>query len=146
MNSTKIIVLVTRSLFICFVFSYALDAFAERLLRLLDILIELDPKRQRSRVWMPSGFGKLGRKIMSKSQIDRTVAPLALGTSDDPTQFDSTTESDTDDEGTAGDDEKAEDGKEGKEGEDSDSDEVEGIKYWDTRRSSLRFMNLWFWL
>ena len=135
----KIIFLITRSLFVCFVFSYALDAFAERLLQLLEILIELDPKRQRSRVWMPSGFGKLGRKIMSKSQIDHTVAPLAMGTSDDPTQFDDVTESDTD-EGTV-DDEKTE-GIEKKEAEDSDSDEVEEIKYWDTRESPLRFTNI----
>ena len=84
-DATCFIFLVTRSLFICFVFSYTLDAFAERLLHFLDILIEFDPKRQRSHVWIPSGFGKLGRKIMSKSELDHTVAPLAMGSSNDPT-------------------------------------------------------------
>jgi hypothetical protein len=94
-----------RSLFICFVFTYALDAFAERLIKLLTILVDLDGKRPKPRLWAPSGFGNIGRKIMSKREIDKSTVPLAMGTSNDPTKFPSTNSSkesidgeDTDDE------------------------------------------------
>lgn len=118
-----------RSLFICFVFSYALDAFAERLLHLLDILVDLDAKRSRPRVWMPSGFGKLGRKIMSRRQVDQTVTPLAMGTSEDPTQFGDDTDSDEDDDSTI-DEEKAEGVKE--EGEEEEEEE-DSMNFWHRR-------------
>jgi hypothetical protein len=115
-----------RSLFICFVFSYALDAFAERLLHLLDIMIELDVKRPRPRVWMPSGFGKLGRKITSRRAVDDKAVPLAMGTPDDPTQFDSVEDDSDGEEEAAPDEERAE-------GLTEQEKEEEDIRYWDRR-------------
>ncbi|KAG5654141.1 hypothetical protein H0H81_006852 [Sphagnurus paluster] len=77
-----------RSLYTCFVFSYALDAFAERLSRFLALAVELDAKRPKPRIWMPSGFGKLGRKLRSRRVVDQQANPLAVGTTNDPTSFD----------------------------------------------------------
>ncbi|KAG5640425.1 hypothetical protein DXG03_008703, partial [Asterophora parasitica] len=88
-----------RSLYICFVFSYALDAFAERLVKFLAIAVDLDGRRPRPRIWAPSGFGKLGRKIMSRRNVDRQVTPLAIGTSNDPTSFDERAGDDLDSDG-----------------------------------------------
>ncbi|KAG6828854.1 hypothetical protein H0H92_006561 [Tricholoma furcatifolium] len=76
-----------RSLYICFVFSYSFDAFAERLAKFMAVIIDIDAKRPKPRIWAPSGFGKLGRKIMSKRDEDDRVTPLAIGTSQDPTSF-----------------------------------------------------------
>lgn len=87
----------TRSLFICFVSSFTLDAFAERLVKLLEIVIDLDEKRPKPRLWAPSGFGKLGRKLLSRREVDRQVTPLATGTSNDPTAFDNPGEESDDD-------------------------------------------------
>ncbi|KAF5376953.1 hypothetical protein D9615_007250 [Tricholomella constricta] len=88
-----------RSLYICFVYSYALDAFAERLSKFLAIAVDLDARRPKPRLWAPSGFGKLGRKLMSRREVDRHVVPLAIGTSNDPTSFENRSEeSDDEDE------------------------------------------------
>ncbi|KAG6901993.1 hypothetical protein C0995_005793 [Termitomyces sp. Mi166 len=76
-----------RSLYICLVFSFSLDAFAQRLAQVMSLIIDLDGKRPKPRIWAPSGFGKLGRKIMSRREIDHQVVPLAIGTSHDPTSF-----------------------------------------------------------
>ncbi|KAG5725819.1 hypothetical protein E4T56_gene2441 [Termitomyces sp. T112] len=76
-----------RSLYICLVFSFSLDAFAERIAKFMSIIVDLDGKRSKPRIWAPSGFGKLGRKIMSRRDVDRQVVPLAIGTSHDPTSF-----------------------------------------------------------
>ncbi|KAG6885510.1 hypothetical protein C0993_000760 [Termitomyces sp. T159_Od127] len=81
-----------RSLYICLVFSFSLDAFAERIAQVMSLIIDIDGKRPKPRIWAPSGFGKLGRKIMSKRDIDRQVVPLAIGTSHDPTSFRNHTE------------------------------------------------------
>jgi hypothetical protein len=103
-------------------------------------MVELDVKRPRPRVWMPSGFRKLGRKILSKRAADDQAVPLAMGTSDDPTQFNSV-EDDSDDEEEAAvpDEERAEGLAE---------QEQEEIKYWDTRElnSFLQFQLKEFWL
>ena len=90
--------LLGRSLFICFVFSYALDSFAGRLVSFLDMLVDLDSRRPKSTVWTPSGFRKLGRKIRSKHEVDPGVVPLSMGTSNDPTSFSDGGESDSEDE------------------------------------------------
>ncbi|KAG6817295.1 hypothetical protein H0H87_010637 [Tephrocybe sp. NHM501043] len=86
-----------RSLYVCFVFSYAIDTFADRLLKLVAVIVDIDGKRPKPRIWAPSGFGKLGRKIMSKRHVDTQVAPLAIGTSHDPTSFDEGSRDDIDD-------------------------------------------------
>ncbi|KAG6889035.1 hypothetical protein C0992_006603 [Termitomyces sp. T32_za158] len=85
-----------RSLYICLVFSFSLDAFAGRLANLMSIIIDMDSKRPKPRIWAPSGFGKLGRKIMSRRDIDRQVVPLAIGTSHDPTSFENHIDNDED--------------------------------------------------
>ncbi|KAF8638679.1 hypothetical protein AX17_002024 [Amanita inopinata Kibby_2008] len=76
-----------QSLFICFVFIDIIDGFAERLVKVMELLVMLDSKRPVPRLWMPSGFGKLGRKIMSRRPVDGTPELLAMGTNDDPTSF-----------------------------------------------------------
>ncbi|KAJ6509663.1 hypothetical protein DFH09DRAFT_1100718 [Mycena vulgaris] len=76
-----------RSLFMCFVFCDTLDAFAARLHRVLALVVELDKKRPAPRVWMPSGFGMLGRKLMSPAEVTVDMQPLAMGTASDPTKF-----------------------------------------------------------
>ncbi|KAG6849761.1 hypothetical protein H0H93_005443 [Arthromyces matolae] len=86
-----------RSLYICFVFSFGLDAFADSLTKFMSIVIDIDGKRPKPRVWAPSGFGKLGRKIMSKQDVSPQVAPLAVGTSQDPISFDEDHEDAADD-------------------------------------------------
>ncbi|KAG6854200.1 hypothetical protein C0991_009513 [Blastosporella zonata] len=87
-----------RSLYVCFVFSYAIDTFADRLSKLMAVVVDIDGKRSKPRIWAPSGFGKLGRKLMSKRDVDTQVAPLAIGTSHDPTSFDEERRDDVDDE------------------------------------------------
>ncbi|KAJ7660842.1 hypothetical protein DFH06DRAFT_1472122 [Mycena polygramma] len=77
-----------RSLFICFVFCDTLDAFAARLHRVLAIVVDLDARRPAPRLWLPPGFGKLGRKILSREPATVAQQPLAMGTSNDPTRFD----------------------------------------------------------
>ncbi|KAJ7247491.1 hypothetical protein C8J57DRAFT_1359112 [Mycena rebaudengoi] len=80
-----------RSLFICFVFCDTLDAFAARLHRVLSLAVDLDTRRTHPRVWFPSGVGKLWRRLLSRQPtpvVDEGVAPLSLGTEQDPTRFD----------------------------------------------------------
>ncbi|KAF7318664.1 hypothetical protein HMN09_00378100 [Mycena chlorophos] len=77
-----------RSLFVCFVFCDTLDAFAARLHHLLSLSIELDKRRPRPRLWLPSGFGKLWRKLTSRAPGPIEDYPLAMGTSRDPAVFD----------------------------------------------------------
>ncbi|KAJ7027016.1 hypothetical protein C8F04DRAFT_1123608 [Mycena alexandri] len=76
-----------RSLFICFVFCDALDAFAARLHRLMGIVAELDLERQQPRFWLPLGLGSIGHKLLSKQDVGVVTQPLAMGTATDPTQF-----------------------------------------------------------
>ncbi|KAJ7730484.1 hypothetical protein DFH07DRAFT_993871 [Mycena maculata] len=76
-----------RSLFICFVFCDTLDAFAMRLHRVLTLVADLDKKRPGPRLWMPSGFGKIWRKITSREAGAADTQPLAMGTASDPTKF-----------------------------------------------------------
>ncbi|KAJ7159965.1 hypothetical protein C8R43DRAFT_993969 [Mycena crocata] len=76
-----------RSLFICFVFCDSLDAFAARLHRILVLVADLDKRRTAPRIWMPSGFGKIGSKIISREAVTVDTQPLAMGTASDPTKF-----------------------------------------------------------
>ncbi|KIY48354.1 hypothetical protein FISHEDRAFT_43559 [Fistulina hepatica ATCC 64428] len=79
-----------RSLFTCFVFSDALEAFAERLIRLMQVVVDIDRRRPNPRLWAPTGLRKLWKLAVSRdseSTINRTTV-LGMGTSSDPTQFD----------------------------------------------------------
>ncbi|KAJ7250170.1 hypothetical protein B0H12DRAFT_1121038 [Mycena haematopus] len=89
-----------RSLFICFVFCDTLDAFAARVHRVLTLVTDLDLRRPKSRLWFPPGFGKLGRRLLSRESADLEQQPLAMGTANDPTKFEDSNASD----GTIGDD------------------------------------------
>ncbi|KAJ7447940.1 hypothetical protein B0H11DRAFT_351668 [Mycena galericulata] len=104
-----------RSLFICFVFCDTLDAFAARLLRVLTLVADLDTRRAEPRVWMPSGFGKIGRMMMSGAAVTTNPQPLAMGTASDPTEFEAA-------ESTAVDDDDGEDEDEAKEDEEREAD------------------------
>ncbi|TFK67683.1 hypothetical protein BDN72DRAFT_87052 [Pluteus cervinus] len=87
-----------RSLFICFVFADTLDAFTQRLISLFELMIELDQDRPRPSFWFPSGFSKLGHKIMSRRRVDEAVVARALGSSPDLTTINEETEHDPDSE------------------------------------------------
>ncbi|KAF8152843.1 hypothetical protein K438DRAFT_1863917 [Mycena galopus ATCC 62051] len=77
-----------RSLFICFVFCDTLDAFAARVHRVLTLVADLDLRRPNPRLWLPPGFGKLGRRLLSRDPVGLDEQPLAMGTVSDPTRFD----------------------------------------------------------
>lgn len=53
-----------RSLFLCFVFTSTLEAYAIELIAFLKFIVDLRERRRgEKRIWFPSGFGKLWRKI-----------------------------------------------------------------------------------
>ncbi|KAJ6613973.1 hypothetical protein B0H10DRAFT_2436246 [Mycena sp. CBHHK59/15] len=100
-----------RSLFICFVFCDTLDAFATRVLRVLTLVVALDKKRPAPRIWLPSGFGKLWRRLLSRDagSTEDTQQPLAMGTASDPTKFEEGARADPiDDDDGAGEEEEEE--------------------------------------
>ncbi|KDQ30176.1 hypothetical protein PLEOSDRAFT_1111192 [Pleurotus ostreatus PC15] len=78
----------SRSLFLCFVFCDTLLVFSDRLSRVMRLVVDLDQKRSKVRMWAPSGFGKIGRKLMrSKGDDVKGVVPLAMGSAADPSEY-----------------------------------------------------------
>ncbi|KAF4566563.1 hypothetical protein EYR36_011994 [Pleurotus pulmonarius] len=81
----------SRSLFLCFVFCDTLVVFSERLARVMSVVIDLDRKRPKVRLWAPSGFGKIGRKLMKTRAYEgedvKSVVPLSMGTAADPSEY-----------------------------------------------------------
>ncbi|KZO91011.1 hypothetical protein CALVIDRAFT_506209 [Calocera viscosa TUFC12733] len=81
-----------NSLFLCFVFGTTLKAYAETLLEWMDGTLELQRKRVRNRIWFPSGFGKLGRKILARRGDEGTGLEIgvsaAMANEDDATAVD----------------------------------------------------------
>ena len=75
-----------------------MDAFAERLAKFLTLIIDLDGRRPKPRFWAPSGFGKLGRKLLSKQEVDQRAAPLTSLGSRDMNDFDDTSVDESEDE------------------------------------------------
>ena len=75
-----------------------MDAFAERLAKFLTLIIDLDSRRPKPRLWAPSGFGKLGRKLLSRQEIDQRAAPLTSLGSRDLTDVDDISMDESDDE------------------------------------------------
>lgn len=70
-----------RSLFLCFVFTSSLESYAEELLSFLKFAVLLREKRRgERRVWFPSGFGKIWRKLTEKGTGgDGAMDPLGGG-------------------------------------------------------------------
>ncbi|KAF9527115.1 hypothetical protein CPB83DRAFT_856773 [Crepidotus variabilis] len=81
----------SRSLFTCFVFIDTLDAFAEQLLKFLQLVIELDSQRRKTRFWFP---GRIAKDTITGSGYKSSAGPFPMGTANDPTRFDSATETD----------------------------------------------------
>ncbi|KAF4605805.1 hypothetical protein EYR40_004595 [Pleurotus pulmonarius] len=78
----------SRSLFLCFVFCDTLLVFSDRLSRVMRLVVDLDQKRPKVRLWAPSGFGKIGRMFMkSKGDNVKGVVPLAMGSAADPSEY-----------------------------------------------------------
>lgn len=54
----------------------------------MRLVVGLDQKRPKVRMWAPSGFGKIGRKLMkSKGDDVKGVVPLAMGSAADPSEY-----------------------------------------------------------
>ncbi|KAG5220608.1 membrane protein [Salix suchowensis] len=81
----------SRSLFLCFVFCDTLVVFSECLTRVMNLIIDLDRKRPKVRLWAPSSFGKIGRKLMKTRAYEgediKGVVPLSMGTAADPSEY-----------------------------------------------------------
>ncbi|KAH8835968.1 hypothetical protein DL96DRAFT_1576232 [Flagelloscypha sp. PMI_526] len=82
----------SRTLFLCFTYSESLEGYADAATQVLRLALELDGKRPTPRVWFPSGFGAMARKLASKRNSDSDddtpefTDPLSLGSSQDPTR------------------------------------------------------------
>ncbi|KAH8835963.1 hypothetical protein DL96DRAFT_1576215 [Flagelloscypha sp. PMI_526] len=82
----------SRTLFLCFTYSESLEGYADAAAQVLRLALELDGKRPSPRIWFPSGFGAMARKIASKHNNDSDdgtpefTDPLSLGSSQDPTR------------------------------------------------------------
>jgi hypothetical protein len=89
-----------RSLFICFVFTEALEAFAEHIMKVLKCVVDIDTQRPKPRLWMPCSLNRVAQKIKG-TKVEGVQGVLAMGTTSDPTTFedsDAQEQSDSDDE------------------------------------------------
>ena len=84
-----------RSLFFCFVFVDTLDAFAEHLLHVLRMIMDIDTKRPKIKIWFPGRLSKVKDDISNAEFKD--TAGASMGTATDPTSFDSSSNSNTSD-------------------------------------------------
>ncbi|CDZ98124.1 Predicted membrane protein [Phaffia rhodozyma] len=95
-----------KSLFVCFVFTTTLESYAEAFISFFEFAIQLRGKRPASRLWWPTGFGKLWRKITAddgtrSGEIDSPLISVAsdIGrprTSDDTLNQDDLAEEEAD--------------------------------------------------
>ncbi|KAJ3509937.1 hypothetical protein NLJ89_g4950 [Agrocybe chaxingu] len=76
----------TKSLFICFVFVDTLDSFSERLVKLLKTIVEIDSQRPQPRFWFPGRIAKV-REDISSVEFRGAGGPFSMGTTEDPTTF-----------------------------------------------------------
>jgi hypothetical protein len=83
----------------------------------LSLVADLDTRRPTPRLWFPSGFGKLGRKLASRAPVTVDQQPLAMGTASDPTKFESSA-------GTEGGDAEEEEAEDGGTGEEEQEEKV----------------------
>jgi hypothetical protein len=78
----------SRSLFACFVFLDTLDAFAEHLLLVLKMVVDIDAQRPSPKIWFPGRLSKVKDGI-TDAEFQDSDGPYAMGTATDPTSFDS---------------------------------------------------------
>ena len=89
-----------RSLFICFVFTESLEAFAEHIIKVLGCVVDIDAQRPKPQLWMPGSLNQVALKIRG-AKVEGAQGIMAMGATSDPTIFkdsDSQEESDSDDE------------------------------------------------
>ncbi|KAF8972504.1 hypothetical protein BDZ97DRAFT_1722616 [Flammula alnicola] len=94
----------SRSLYICFVLIDTLDAFAERIAKLLKIIIDIDAQRPNAKIWFPFRIATVKDDITGDEFKD-SEAPLEMGTAGDPAAFDSSSTHDDDSESMLGEEE-----------------------------------------
>ncbi|KAF9560292.1 hypothetical protein CPC08DRAFT_708223 [Agrocybe pediades] len=77
----------SRSLYICFVFIDTLDAFAECMVKLLKLIIEIDGQRKKAKFWFPGRISRVKENIIN-GDFKGTAGPFSMGTAEDPASFD----------------------------------------------------------
>ncbi|KIM39011.1 hypothetical protein M413DRAFT_447369 [Hebeloma cylindrosporum] len=80
-------VFTSRSLYICFVFIDTLDAFAERMVKFLKVVIAIDAQRPQTKIWFPGRIAKAGKDRIADRDFKGT-GPVAMGSAEDPASFD----------------------------------------------------------
>ena len=76
-----------RSLYICFVFIDTLDAFAERMVKFLKVVIEMDAQRPKVKIWFPGRIVKEAKDRIADREF-QSSGPIAMGSAEDPASFD----------------------------------------------------------
>ncbi len=104
------LILIPRSLYISFVFIATLDAFVERIVEVLKMIIDIDAARPTVRVWFPGPATSFIETIVG-NDFHGLENPFGIGISQDPSSFNTTSyygnDSDSSsDEGDKGQDEK----------------------------------------
>ncbi|KAF8907694.1 hypothetical protein CPB84DRAFT_1768565 [Gymnopilus junonius] len=82
----------SKSLYVCFVFIDTLDAFAESIVSLLRIIVDIDSQRHHAKIWFPGRIAKVTDNIkdnITNGQFKGTQGVLAMGSPDDPASFES---------------------------------------------------------
>ncbi|KIM39015.1 hypothetical protein M413DRAFT_447379 [Hebeloma cylindrosporum] len=81
-------VFTSRSLYICFVFIDTLDAFAERMVKFLKVIIDIDAQRPKVKLWFPGRIAKVSKDSLTNREFKSAADPLAMGSAEDPANFD----------------------------------------------------------
>ncbi|KJA27441.1 hypothetical protein HYPSUDRAFT_131287 [Hypholoma sublateritium FD-334 SS-4] len=77
----------SRSLYVCFVFIDTIDAFAERMVDMLKIIITIDAQRPTVKIWFPGRISSLKDSITG-DDFEGLESPFSMGSSQDPSSFD----------------------------------------------------------
>lgn len=89
-----------RSLYVCFVFIDTVDAFAERMVDMLKIIINIDAQRPTVKIWFPGRISSLKDSITG-DDFEGLESPFSMGTSQDPASFDTASGNATDSESSS---------------------------------------------
>src|SRR6266545_1133872 len=73
-----------------FVFIDTLDVFGEQLVKFMEVVLDLDEQRTKAQFWFPGRISKV-RENLTGSEF-KGSAGLSMGTADDPTTFNSRSE------------------------------------------------------